>query len=118
MIHHEDAEQAAVFTWASYYPRLRWLHSIPNGGNRNIREAARLKKQGVKPGVADIFLPIPMDPYHGLYIEMKRQKKDGRSVITEDQVDFLMAAKKQGYRCEVCYGAESAIRAIVLYVKM
>ena len=49
--HFEDDEQAAVFDWAAHMPALKWMHSIPNGGKRNIREAARLKRQGVKSGV-------------------------------------------------------------------
>ena len=41
--HHEDAEQAALFDWAAYYPELKWMHAIANGGYRNKKEAARLK---------------------------------------------------------------------------
>lgn len=116
--HYEDAEQAAVFGWASYYPALRWMHSIPNGGYRNIREAARLKKQGVKPGVYDIFLPMPMGHYHGLYIEMKRRKKDGASRPTLDQLEFGLDMLGEGYKVVVCYGANAAIEVITKYADL
>lgn len=59
----EVDEQRAVFEWAEYakgkYPWLKWMHHIPNGGSRNKIEAVRLKAQGVKRGVPDIFLPYP-----------------------------------------------------------
>lgn len=116
MKHYEDAEQAALFEWAAYYPELRWLFSIPNGGNRNIREAKRLVKQGVKAGVSDVFLPIPRRPYSGLFIEMKRSKADGRSKITQDQGDFMMAMTHQKYKCVVCYGFVEATNAIKDYL--
>lgn len=118
MKHHEDAEQKAVFDWAAYFPELRWMHAIPNGGNRNKREAARLKGQGVKPGVSDIFLPLPVDPFHGLYIEMKRRKVNGPSRITKDQGDFLFDMVTLNYRCIVCYGADEAIQAIRDYANL
>ncbi len=118
MKHYEDAEQAAVFEWAGYYKELRWMHAIANGGKRNIREAARLKKQGVKPGVYDIFLPMPMDHYHGLYIEMKRRKKEGPSRPTLDQLEFGLDMLEEGYKVVVCYGANEAIEVITRYADL
>lgn len=115
-IHAEDAEQQAVFDWAAYQPALRWLHAIPNGGGRDKREAARLKRQGVKPGVADIFLPIARGGYHGLYIEMKRTPKQGRSSVSPDQAEFLNYATAEGYAAVICYGADEAIQTIKNYL--
>jgi hypothetical protein len=118
---HEDTEQAMVFEWASYHPKLRWMHSVPNGGNRNPREAARLKKQGVKSGVSDIFLPMAWrsagGQYNGLYIEMKRRKSDGPSKPTEKQREFQAAMVLEGYKCAICYGADEAIELIKNYMK-
>ena len=35
----EDTEQENVISWANWhlreYPELKWLHHIPNGGERN-----------------------------------------------------------------------------------
>lgn len=125
MNHHEEAEQKALFDWAQYQPRLRWMFAIPNGGNRNPREAARLKAGGVKKGVSDILLPIrstiPIQSniesfYCGLFIEMKRRKVDGPSSVSQDQVDFHIAMTMAGYKCVVCYGADEAITAIIDYL--
>lgn len=113
--HFEDDEQQAVFDWAAYYTDLRWLHAIPNGGNRKPREAARLKRQGVKRGVSDIFLPLARNGFHGLYIEMKRTKKQGRSTVSPEQKAFLEDMRLEGYAPAVCYGAEEAIDLIKEY---
>lgn len=114
--HAEDAEQKAVFDWAAYFPVLRWLHAIPNGGMRDPREAARLKAQGVKPGVCDIFLPIARRDYHGLYIEMKRDTKSGPARPTPKQSEFMAYANDEGYLAVVCYGADEAIEKIRWYM--
>lgn len=46
MNHQESQEQQALFEWAAYHPELELMHHIPNGGKRNPREAARLKREG------------------------------------------------------------------------
>ncbi len=78
--HIEDDHQAAFFSWLhSQYPEIyKVTFAIPNGGKRNPVEAARLKKQGVKAGVSDIFVAYPENPYHGLWIELKRPKVKGQ----------------------------------------
>lgn len=118
MKHQEDTEQKIIFQWAGYYPELRWLFSIPNGGKRDKREGARLKAQGVKAGVSDIFLPLPKEGFHGLYIELKRRKQDGPSKVSPKQKLFHVDMIAQGYRCEVCYGANEAIDTIKEYAKI
>src|SRR4051794_30465888 len=41
-------------------PQLKWLHAVPNGGERSKAVAGMMKAEGVKPGVADIFWPVPV----------------------------------------------------------
>ena len=77
---------------------------------------SRLKAQGLRPGVPDICLPMVTDQYPGLYIEMKRSK--GASRLSDNQKDFILYAKEQGYRVEVCYGTEQAIDVIKDYAKL
>lgn len=45
---------------------------IPNGEQREPSTAARLTRMGVKPGVPDVFLPVPMGIFHGLWSKLKR----------------------------------------------
>ena len=66
----EAEHQAALFRWASLVslrlPELRLLFAVPNGGHRHRAVAARLKDEGVKAGVPDLFLPVPRGAFHGL----------------------------------------------------
>lgn len=113
----EAQEQAALFEWiriaAKKYPELELCHHIPNGGSRNAIEARNLRRQGVKPGVPDIFLPCARNGYHGLYIELKRQK-GGR--VSVDQKKMLLALNEQGYKAVVCNGWEEARNTITEYM--
>ena len=113
----EADEQRAVFEWAEYakgkHPCLKWMHHIPNGGSRNKIEAARLKAQGVKRGVPDIFLPYPSGKYHGLYIEMKY----GKGKVSPEQQEFLEYASGVGYKTAVCYNMLQAVKVILAYLE-
>lgn len=120
MKHAEDAEQEAVFEWANW---AKWngekisqyLFAIPNGGKRNVREAARMKKQGVKAGVSDMFLPIPKKGFSGLWIELKAKNGNKPS---EKQIIWINRMLSVGYQAQVCYGAGETIRAIENYLEL
>ena len=113
----EAQEQSAVFTWANMslgkYPELRLLFAIPNGGSRHILEAVNLKRQGLKAGVPDLFLPVPRKNYSGLWIELKV----GKNKTSDSQDWWLDELINQGYRCEVCYGFEEAKNTILEYLE-
>src|SRR5262245_32523350 len=78
----EHAEQVALFMWAwdhrDEFPELQSMFAIPNGSERAKPVAARLKAEGVKAGVSDVFLPLPIvhnsGMYAGLWIEMKKRR--------------------------------------------
>lgn len=101
-------------------PTLKLMHAIPNGGARgndsttNKIRGAMLKAEGVKKGVPDIFLPVPKQGFHGLYIEMKvADDKKGRP--SAEQLEFLNSVGELGYAWRICYGAEQAKQAIANY---
>lgn len=111
----ESQEQVALMQWWIWqYPEYdKLLFHIPNGGLRNIAVAKKLKREGVKSGVADLFLCIPKKNSHGLFIEMK--KRDG-GVQTKEQKEFEKRVKSMGYSYMVCYGFEDAKRTICFYI--
>lgn len=117
MMHDEDSEQIALMQWARLQsgkiPELALLFHIPNGGKRDAREAARFKAMGVKPGVPDMFLPVPCGIYCGLWIELKR--RDGGK-LSKNQAEFLEALAGQGYKTAVCAGWEEAKNEILRYL--
>lgn len=117
MQHQEDMVQIQLMSWAKLqsgkYPELNLLFHIPNGGKRNAREAARFKQMGVKPGVPDLFLPVPVGRYHGLFVELKSEK--GRLSDYQKQWQLELACK--GYKVCTCYGLEQAVNAIKNYLE-
>ena len=119
MKHIEDDEQAALFNILTVrYPHIRALtFAIPNGGKRNLREAVRLKEQGVTAGVPDIFCARASGPHHGLFIEMKRPIVKGKPkpVISPTQKEMIITLLGQGYEVCVCYGVEEALDVILQY---
>lgn len=114
----EHHEQAALIHWTRYmtneYPELDLLFAIPNGGQRSAITGARLKAEGVKPGVPDLFLPVARGGYHGLFIEMKA----GRNGTTGEQDRWIAELAKQMYFVKVCYSTEEAILTIEDYLMM
>lgn len=103
----EHGHQAALFAWAaiSGIAELKWLHAIPNGGERNIIVAANMKAEGARSGVFDVFLPITAGPYAGLYIEMKKpgREREKNGGLSSDQVEFRDWGLAHHYSMAVCY---------------
>ena len=114
----ESVEQIHLFQWARMQsctmPELNLLFHIPNGGKRNITTAKRLKAEGVKAGVPDLFLPVSRGGFFGLFIEMKV----GKNKTTEKQEEWISALQEEGYKVVVCYGCDSAMEEIMNYLKM
>lgn len=113
----EHAEQVMLINWAKAlsgpHPELALLHAIPNGGDRNTIVAGKLKAEGVKRGVPDLFLPVARHGFHGLYIEMKRQTG---GVLSQHQVWWIKELRNQGYMVEVCKGFNHAADVIRDYL--
>lgn len=120
--HRESAEQQAVVKWAELaskrYPPLKWLHSSQAGVKLTITQARTAKAEGLKAGIADLFLPYPNNQYAGLYIEMKRPKTatSAKGTLSEAQREFLDYANSVGYKAVVSYGANEAIAEIKKYL--
>ena len=88
------------------------LFHVPSGGYRNKREAARLKRQGVKSGLPDIFLDVPTKWYKGLRIELKIKPNEP----TQNQIEYIEAYIQLGFKAMICYSADEAIEIISKYL--
>lgn len=107
----EAQEQVAVVEWCDWR-HIPVMH-IPNEGKRSRWAGYQLKRQGLRPGVPDLFVPVARGGYHGLFVEMKR--RDGGR-LTEAQREWIDLLGREGYRAVVCHGADEAIREIGAYV--
>lgn len=96
-----DLQVACVSWFRMAYPRIT-IFAIPNGGQRNVIIAAKLKLEGVLAGVPDIFVAQPNERYAGLFIEMK-VRPNGPS---ESQVSVMRSLERAGYLTQVCYSFE------------
>jgi hypothetical protein len=113
-----EHDEQVVFMRHIFYtmPQIEpFLFAIPNGGLRNKTTAARLKAEGVKPGVPDLFLSLPSGTYHGLYIEMKRSE-GGK--LSPEQKEMLDRFGGVGYMTVVANGADEALDAVKEYLEV
>ena len=125
----ETYEQQRVVGWASYQSFEggkvgAFLFAIPNGGSRRktcgriSQEALRMKREGVRSGVPDLFLALPSkEGHHGLFIEMKRRIKS-LSSVSDAQRAWQEKLRQAGYRAEICYGSDEAIATIKAYLHL
>lgn len=94
-------------------PELRLLFAVPNGGDRNTIVAAKMKAEGVRPGVPDYLMPVPRGGYIGLAIELKSLT----GYASREQKAWIEALREQGWRAEVCRGWEAAWRVVNDYLE-
>lgn len=118
MNQHESHLQQAVIQWwahahAGLYCPEELLFAIPNGGARHIATAVRLKREGVRAGVPDLFLAAPNRSSFGLFIELKAGKAGRVSPAQKQMLDLLSS---HGYATEVCRTFEEATAAIERYL--
>jgi hypothetical protein len=93
------------------------VFAIPNGGKRNRIEAANLKRQGVSPGVPDLFVATrpPADAAsRGVFIEMKRLRpaNSRRTMLEPEQQAWHDTLRTCGYTVLIGYGMASALDAL------
>jgi hypothetical protein len=110
----EHQIQSDLIKWLAKHPdpRTGMIFAIPNGGWRSQRTASTLKAEGVRAGVPDLFLPIPCNGYHGLFIELKTPT--GRP--TPEQKQWIDALNEQGYKAVICKGLIAAQTEINNYL--
>lgn len=112
----EYDEQCLIFEWAraneGAHPELWLLNASMNGIRTSIGLATKMKRQGLKRGYPDIFLPVPKKYFHGLFIELKIKGNK----TSEYQEEWLKRLTDNCYDCRVCYGHQEAIKVIKEYL--
>lgn len=98
----------------SKYPRLGFIFAIPNGGKRHIATAVKMKAEGVKRGVPDIFIPIPVRYYSGFFLEVKTEK----GVLSEYQKSYKFYLESQNYKYCVCRSVQKLIYETGKYLEI
>lgn len=101
---NETDEQKQLIQYARTKPWGQFLFHIPNESVGGMGWTVRNRQMGMRKGVPDLMLPIPMHGYHGLFIEMKA--KSGRT--SKEQDNWIKALETFGYKAVVCVGWEAA----------
>lgn len=106
----EHFEQSALVSWIdSNFPDALFF-SIPNGahlhgeGKARFAQINKLKAEGLRPGVSDLFIAEARGGYHGCFVEMKTLTGE----LSENQTQFLAEAEEKGYFTIVGRGFEFA----------
>jgi hypothetical protein len=114
----EYYEQCQYFALVKYnykrFPELRLAFGTMNGVPVSIGLAVKMQKAGNIPGVPDIVLPIARGEWHGLMIEMKRQKGGSVSPAQDKYHDMLFTA---GYKVIVARGYRGAFEETIRYLQ-
>jgi hypothetical protein len=111
----EHSIQSTFIAWARAQrdPRLAWVFAIPNAAKRGYTVRCRMLDEGLRAGVADVFLPWPSGGLHGLYIEFK----SAVGKCTPEQIAFGEYAVSAGYGWIVCRTVEQAVEAVERYLE-
>ena len=106
--------QSRCVRWFDFqYPGLsNLLFAIPNGGKRSKAVAGKLKAEGVRKGVADLFLSVPVMGVHGLYLEAKF--KTGKQ--SPEQQQFQSDVERMGYQYSEFRSEEEFMQIIKTYL--
>ena len=132
----ESSHQIALFAYAAKQaltdPLWGLLFHIPNGGTRGATERDRaiaggkLKAEGVRSGVPDLFLPVPRHGMHGLWVEMKKpsllnpkwtREESIEAATSDSQKIWLAGLKEQGYATYVAFDWIEARDCIEIYLR-
>lgn len=111
----EHEEQATFFDWVRWKEnrddRYEQIYAIANGQLRKTAVGVRLKREGVRAGVLDISIDVPMGRFHGAKIEMKRTGER----LTDKQGRAMERNRRYGYACTMARTGSEAILWVMSY---
>ena len=98
------------------YLRLAYpdaLYCASAGGMRtSYLQAIKMKRTGYVKGFPDLFIYEPRGEFHGLAIEMKKEKG---GAVSPEQKRWQEQLRNRGYCSYICKGNEEAIKVIDEY---
>jgi hypothetical protein len=95
---------------------------IPGTVQQRIQTIMAQRRVGMKKGIPDVIIDLPMGHWHGARLELKRfevadsTKGGTASVMHDEQIEWLERLRSQGYFVEVCIGLEGACDAVRRYL--
>lgn len=126
----EHLIQVSIIEWASRV-RLNALHryghykfigdalvASGNGIHTSISQGSKFKASGGKAGFPDLQLTIPVEHYHGLFIELKVDPVTGKQKgkVSPHQKVVISDLNSVGYLAVICFGFDEVIDVITMYL--
>jgi hypothetical protein len=110
----EQIDHINLINWFHHnYPELADdLHHFANERKCSVQQGRTLKRMGVKKGVADFFLAIPLNGKAGLWLELKV----GKNKPTKEQIAFAERKIMRHYEFAFVWGFEAAREMIKTYL--
>jgi len=113
-MHPEQILQVNLMAWIEHnYPEvIDDVYHFANERKCSIQQGRLLKRMGVRPGVADIFISVSRGTFKGAWIELK----EGKDKPSQAQKEFLARMTVNGYFCACVTGLEAAQAVIKTYL--
>ncbi len=117
----EQIDHINVVNWFNYnFPEYEDdFHHFANERFIDVKKnpglwqhAKNLSKMGVKKGILDFFLALPMNGKAGLWVELKV----GKGKLTPEQIAFIERKISRGYEALAVWGEEAAKAVILTYL--
>jgi hypothetical protein len=115
----EEIDHINLVNWFHHdFPELKDdFHHFANERRCSIIEGRKLKRMGVKKGVLDFFLALPVQNesgvwWAGLWVELKV----GKGKLTPEQAAFIHRKLERGYEAIAVWGEEAAKAVILTYL--
>ena len=111
----EHLLQVQCVNWFRYQYPEELIYAIPNGGQRNIITAKKLKAEGVTAGIPDLFIAAACGGYNGIYIELKNGSK---GCLSENQRSIIAHLQQKNYKVAVCRSFDEFTSIINAYLSL
>jgi hypothetical protein len=111
-ISEEDYHLIAVFDWLRLNKLTHIAWHTANERRISLAGGTLLKRKGVLAGVSDIALMRAKKGFNGLWLELKI--KPNKPTLT--QLKFIKNMRAEGYKAEVVWSCDEAIKVIQDYL--
>ena len=99
--------------WA--YPKIRYCASLGGQYQKFISQRKKAKATGYVAGFPDLQIMEIRGEYHGLFIELKLNK---RCYASQQQLNWIKDLKERGYYAKVCKGLDECIETLDYYLTL
>ena len=115
MKNQEHLLQVQCVNWFRWQYPKELIYAIPNGGQRNIITAKKLKAEGVTAGIPDLFVAAACGGYNGIYIELKNGQQ---GIVSENQKSIIAHLQNKGYKVVISRSFEDFVSKINAYLSL